>query len=124
MFKTPTLTEELYMTYQVEPRKIPQESPSTSEIIGYDIEYPEFTELKCYRVLKCLFEIDIRLDIDINGEDNYSIMVQGNSKSDWDFLFTEDDKSLEDCVIKVLITLYDELPEHYQLRIRKMLMEE
>ena len=64
----PSLLQEVYMLYQVEPYKIPKVIPSTGEVIGYDIEYPEFTELKCYKLMKRLFDLGIRLDIDKQRE--------------------------------------------------------
>lgn len=119
----PSLLQEVYMLYQVEPRKIPQEIPSTGEVIGYDIEYPEFTELKCYKLMKRLFDLGIRLDIDKQRE--YSILVQPNQESNMsDFFFTEEDKSLEKCMLKVLITIHDELPEHLQIAIKNELEKE
>ena len=120
MIETPTLLQEVYMLYQVEPNKIPQIIPSTGEVIGYDIEYPEFTELKCYRIMKRLFDLGIRLDIDKQIE--YSILVQPNQESNMsDFIFTEEDKSLEKCMLKVLLTLYDEIIESHQQAIRNEL---
>ena len=41
-----------------------------------------------------------------------------------EFVFHEDGETLEEALIKVLITLYEELPEHYQLKIRNVLEEE
>lgn len=114
------LLQEVYMLYQVEPNKIPQEISSTGEVIGYDIEYPEFTELKCYKLMKRLFDLGIRLDIDKQRE--YSILAQPNQESNMsDFIFSEEDKSLEECMLKVLITIHDELPEHLQIAIRNEL---
>ena len=119
----PSLLQEVYMLYQVEPRKIPQEIPSTGEVIGYDIGYPEFTELKCYKLMKRLFDLGIRLDIDKQRE--YSIMVQRNQESNMsDFIFSEEDKSLEKCMLKVLLTLYDEILESHQQAIRDELEKE
>ena len=119
----PSLLQEVYMLYQVEPRKIPQEIPSTGEVIGYDIAYPEFTELKCYKLMKRLFDLGIRLDIDKQRE--YSIMVQRNQESNMsDFIFSEEDKSLEKCMLKVLLTLYDEILESHQQAIRDELEKE
>ena len=115
----PSLLQEVYMLYQVEPYKIPKVIPSTGEVIGYDIEYPEFTELKCYKLMKRLFDLGIRLDIDKQRE--YSIMVQPNQASSMSFIFTEEDKSLEDCMLKVLITIQDEVPEYLQLAIKNEL---
>ena len=115
--ENPNLLQEVYMLYQVELNKVPQEIPSTGEIIGYDIEYPKWNELKCYRVMKRLFDLGIRVDID--KQRDYSIMVQPNQKFITPaFIFTEEDKSLEECVLKVLLNLYDEIPEHSQLAIR------
>lgn len=115
--ENPNLLQEVYMLYQVEPNKVPQEIPSTGEIIGYDIEYPKWNELKCYRVMKRLFDLGIRVDID--KQRDYSIMVQPNQKFITPaFIFTEEDKSLEECVLKILLNLYDEIPEHSQLAIR------
>ena len=121
--KNPNLLQEVYMLYQVEPNKVPQEIPSTGEIIGYDIEYQEFTELKCYKLMKRLFDLGIRLDIDKQRE--YSILVQPNQESNMsDFFFTEEDKSLEKCMLKVLITIHDELLEHLQIAIKNELEKE
>jgi len=121
--QSPTLLQEVYMLYQVEPNKIPKEIPSTGEVIGYDIQYPEFTELKCYKLMKRLFDLEIRLDIDKQRE--YSILVQPNQESNMsDFIFTEEDKSLENCMLKVLLTLYDEILESHQQAIRDELRKE
>ena len=119
----PSLLQEVNMLYQVEPYKIPKVIPSTGEVIGYDIEYPEFTELKCYKLMKRLFDLGIRLDIDKQRE--YSIMVQPNQESNMsDFIFSEEDKSLEKCMLKVLLTLYDEILESHQQVIRDELEKE
>jgi len=114
------LLQEVYMLYQVEPNKIPQEISSTGEVIGYDIEYPQWNELNCYKIMKRLFDLGIRLDIDKQRE--YSILAQPNQESNMsDFIFSEEDKSLEECMLKVLITIHDELPEHLQIAIRNEL---
>ena len=119
----PSLLQEVNMLYQVEPYKIPKVIPSTGEVIGYDIEYPEFTELKCYKLMKRLFDLGIRLDIDKQRE--YSILVQPNQESNMsNFFFTEEDKSLEKCMLKVLLTLYDEILESHQQAIRDELEKE
>ena len=122
--QSPTLLQEVYMIYQVEPNKIPQEIPSTGEIIGYDIEYPEWNDLKCYKVMKRLFDLSIRLDID-KQENEYCILCSDNKdRMHPKFVFTEEDKEFDKCLIKVLITLYDELMEHEQTQIRNLLNEE
>ena len=120
--QSPTLLQEVYMLYQVEPNKIPQEIPSTGECIGYDVTWPEFTELKQFRILKLFCELGLRYDIDKHKE--YSIMLQDNGDKNRSFIFTEEDKEFDKCLIKVLITLYDELMEHEQTQIRNLLNEE
>lgn len=115
--------EELYKLYQVEPRKIPQEIPSSGEVIGYDTQWQEFNELKCYHIIKCLFDIQVRLDID--KQEKYNILcLDGKDSIHPEFVFHEDGETLEEAIIKVLITLYDEIPEHYQLALRNILEQE
>ena len=119
----PSLLQEVYMLYQVEPRKIPQEIPSTGEVIGYDIEYPEFTELKCYKLMKRLFDLGIRLDID--EDETYNILCLDNSdRIHPEFVFSEESDTLEECMLKVLLTLHDEILESSQQAIRDELEKE
>lgn len=117
------LIEQVYKIYEVEPIKVPQFIPSTGECIGYDNRVQEWNELKCYRIIKRLTDLGIR--VDISKPTDYCVMVrpEGYSLSP-SFIFTEEDKSLENCMLKVLITLYDEIIESHQKAIRNVLGED
>ena len=110
------LLKKVYSLYKVEPIKIPQEIPSTGEVIGYDEVYPEWNELKCYKVIKALVDSDIRLNIDI--DEDYSVLVESEF---FGFFFTETAKSLEECILACLYTLYDEVSDAVIQSIREVL---
>ena len=111
-----TLLQKVYSLYKVEPIKIPQEIPSTGEVIGYDEVFPEWNELKCYKVIKALLDYGIRLDID--KQENYSVLVQSEF---FGFIFTETAKSLEECILACLYNLFDEVSDAVKQSIREVL---
>lgn len=113
------LAKEVYTLYGVDSISIPKEIPSTGEIIGYDYHYPEWTELKCYRMNKFLLDLGFCVDQIKFDTNEYEIEVKNK-----DIFTIGESKSLEDCMLEALLKLYDKLPEHYQLAIRNELMKE
>ena len=111
-----TLLQKVYGLYKVEPIKIPQEIPSTGEVIGYDEVFPEWNELKCYEVIKALVDGDIRLVID--KDEDYSVLVQSEF---FGFIFTETTKSLEECILVCLYNLYDKVSDAVIQSVREVL---
>ena len=114
-----SLLQEVYMLYQVEPNKIPQEIPSTGEVIGYDIEYPEWNELKAYKMIDFLLRMRYNLSMDCD-EELYCININKNGI----FYGSVDDESLDVCVLKLLLEIHDKILEAEQQAIRDELRKE
>ena len=113
----PSLLQEVYMLYQVEPIKHPQIIPSSGECIGYDIEYPEWNELKAYKMMDFLLRMRYNLSMDCD-EELYCININKNGI----FYGSVDDESLDVCVLKLLLEIHDKILEAEQQAIRDELM--
>lgn len=117
------LLQELYKTYQVEPHKIPKEIPSTSEVIGYDIEWQELTNDKIFKIIDTLLNhlcFSIKKFDDVYYINVNMVIVEVDNKV-FVPISTHEAPTLKECMIVTLLGIYNEIPEHYQLAIRNIL---
>lgn len=107
--------EELYKLYKVEPIKHPQIIPSSGECIGYNTKWQDFNELKAYKIIDWFVRFGYNVEIDCS-EEIYCVGISENG-----IYFSENGESIEECIIKLLISLYDNFIESYQQMIRDIL---
>ena len=107
----------LYKLYEVEEIKIPQIIPSTSECIGYDIYYPEFTETKQYHIMLFLLSKGHSLELSLSETIGNWILKYGNKEN---FIEIEHE-DLRECFIQILIDFYPYLQDIERKRVRDIL---
>lgn len=108
----------LYELYKVSPIQIPIEIPSTSEVIGYDIKWQDFNELKAYKIIDFLLRMRFNLSMDCD-EELYCVQISKDGQ--W---FSEDGETLKECIIKILMKSHNDLLKIHEQEIRNILEED